>query len=43
MALFKLKNITASKLEVVPIDKEKDIQKIFENNLSTILNIDYLR
>ncbi|MBU4189669.1 MAG: transporter [Candidatus Thermoplasmatota archaeon] len=42
MALFKIKNLTVSKLEIVQLDKEKDIQKIFENNLPTILNIDFL-
>jgi predicted transport protein len=42
MALFKIKKISVSKLEVIPLEKEKDIQKLFENNLSTILNIDFL-
>jgi len=42
MALFKIKNISVSKLEIRHLGKEKDIQKLFENNLSTILNIDFL-
>ena len=42
MALFKIKDALVSKLEIVPVNKEKDIQKIFENNLNSILNIDFL-
>ena len=42
MALFKIKNLSVSKLEITPLGKEKDIQKLFENNLSTVLNIDFL-
>lgn len=42
MALFKIKNLSVSKLEITNIKKEKDIQKLFENNLSAILNIDFL-
>ena len=42
MALFRIKNLTVSKLEITHLDKEKDIQKLFENNLSVILNIDFL-
>ncbi|MHA1829113.1 MAG: DUF5655 domain-containing protein [Candidatus Heimdallarchaeaceae archaeon] len=42
MALFKIKNSAVSKLEIVQIGKEKNIQKLFENNLNTILNIDFL-
>ena len=42
MSLFKIKNISVSKLEIRHLGKEKDIQKLFENNLSTILNIDFL-
>ncbi len=42
MSLFKIKNSNVSKLEIVQLDKERDIQKIFEDNLNTILNIDFL-
>ena len=40
--LFKIKNTNVSKLEIVQLDKERDIQKLFEVNLNTILNIDFL-
>ena len=42
MSLFKIKNTNVSKLEIVQLDKERDIQKLFEDNLNTILNIDFL-
>lgn len=42
MALFKIQNDSIHKLEVVPVEKEKNIQMIFEKNLNTILNIDFL-
>ena len=42
MALFKIKNPSVSKLEITHLGKEKEIQKLFENNLSAILNIDFL-
>jgi hypothetical protein len=42
MSLFKIKNNNVSKLEIVQLDKERDIQKLFEDNLNTILNIDFL-
>src|SRR5690554_2659284 len=42
MGLFKIKNFSVSKLETIHLGKEKDIQKLFENNLSTILNIDFI-
>lgn len=42
MSLFKIKNTNVSKLEIVQLNKERDIQKLFEDNLNTILNIDFL-
>lgn len=42
MSLFKIKNLSVWKLEIKQLEKEKDIQKLFENNLSKILNIDFL-
>lgn len=42
MALFKIKNNIVEKLETIELNKEKNIQKIFESNLQTILNIDFL-
>ncbi len=42
MALFKINGSKIEKLSVSPIDKEKSIQKLFEENLSIILNVDFL-
>ncbi len=42
MALFKIKNGSVIKLETIRLDKEKSIQKIFEDNLQTVLNIVFL-
>ncbi len=42
MALFKIKDSTVEKLASIGIGKEKDIQTLFEENLGTILNIDFL-
>lgn len=42
MALFKINNLEVSKLPTLEIGKERDIQKLFENNLSTILSVDFL-
>jgi predicted transport protein len=42
MALFKIKEEKVNKLNIIEINKEKDIQKLFEQNLNTILNIDFL-
>lgn len=42
MALFKIQNSTISKLVVKDLGLEKDLQKLFENNLEEILNIDFL-
>lgn len=42
MALFKIEGSSVSKLEAVQVGKEKDIQQIFEANLVTLLNIDFL-
>ncbi len=42
MALYKIKKNVVTKLETTPVDKEKNIQKLFENNLDTILNITFL-
>lgn len=42
MALFKIRNLNAAKLSTVDLDKEKNIQNIFERNLVTILDIAFL-
>jgi predicted transport protein len=42
MALFKIQNSTVSKLVTKDLGLEKDLQKLFENNLEEILNIDFL-
>jgi len=42
MALFKLKNGVVTKLSILDLQKEKNIQTIFEQNLLTILNVDFL-
>lgn len=42
MALFKIKNIKVEKLSTIDLEKEKNIQTLFEQNLSTILNVDFL-
>jgi len=43
MPLFKLRTFKAEKLETDSSGKEKAIQRIFEENLSTILNVDFLK
>ncbi len=42
MALFKIQNPKVSKLVTKALGLEKDLQKLFENNLEEILNIDFL-
>ena len=42
MALFKIQNPKVSKLVTKDLGLEKDLQKLFENNLEEILNIDFL-
>ncbi len=42
MALFKIKNLNVSKLSTLDLEKEKNIQALFEQNLLTILNVDFL-
>lgn len=42
MALFKINNTKVEKLSVIDLEKEKNIQKLFEDNLLTILNVDFL-
>lgn len=42
MALYKINNSNVAKLSISGISKEKDIQKLFEDNLLTILNVDFL-
>ena len=42
MALFKIKNSNVTKLSTVDLEKEKNIQTLFEQNLLTILNVDFL-
>ncbi len=42
MALFKIKNSNVAKLSTVELGKEKNIQVLFEQNLLTILNVDFL-
>lgn len=42
MALFKINNAKVEKLSVIDLEKEKNIQRLFENNLLTILNVDFL-
>ena len=42
MALFKIKNLNVSKLSTLDLEKEKNIQTLFEQNLLTILNVDFL-
>ncbi|MGA2971874.1 MAG: DUF5655 domain-containing protein [Candidatus Bathyarchaeia archaeon] len=43
MPLFKLRIFKAEKLETNSSGKEKAIQKIFQENLSAILNVDFLK
>ncbi len=43
MALFKIKGSNVLKLSVKKVSFEKDIQKLFENNLNSILNINLLK
>jgi len=42
MPLFKIDNQKVKKLPSLPVSKERDIQRLFENNLNEILNIDFL-
>ncbi len=42
MALFKIKNSNVTKLSTINLEKEKNIQTLFEQNLLTILNVDFL-
>ncbi len=42
MALFKIRNNKTIKINTISIDREKDIQKIFEENLEVLLNIYFL-
>lgn len=42
MALFKIDNKIVSKLATIDLRKERGIQDLFERNLLTILNIDFL-
>jgi len=42
MALFKIKNSSVEKLSTIELEKEKNIQTLFEQNLLTILNVDFL-
>src|SRR3989344_5819941 len=42
MVLFKVRNSNVEKLSTVDIEKEKNIQVLFEQNLLTILNVDFL-
>lgn len=42
MALFKIKNSNVEKLSTIDLEKEKNIQTLFEQNLLIILNVDFL-
>ncbi len=42
MALFKINNSNVIKLSTIDLEKERNIQRLFENNLLTILNVDFL-
>jgi len=42
MALFKINNSKIEKLPIIEVSKEKEIQRLFEENLLTILNVDFL-
>lgn len=42
MALFKIKNSNVAKLSTLDLEKEKTIQTLFEQNLLTIINVDFL-
>src|SRR3989344_6417669 len=42
MALFKIKNSNVTKLSTIDLEKEKNIQTLFEQNLLTILNVNFL-
>jgi len=42
MSLFKIKNTEVTKLSTLEPKKEKNIQTLFEQNLLTILNVDFL-
>jgi len=43
MVLFKIKDSIVKKLVQISLGKEKDIQTLFEENLETILNIDFIK
>lgn len=40
--LFKINNSKVNKLETIDLKKEKQIQSLFEKNLDSILNVDFL-
>ena len=42
MTLFKINELKVSKLSNIELNKEKQIQILFEKNLPTILNVDFL-
>jgi len=42
MPLFQIKNNNIKKLQATTIHLEKKLQKIFENNLKELLNINFL-
>jgi len=42
MALYKIKNLNVTKLSIIELEKEKNIQTLFEQNLLTILNVELL-
>jgi predicted transport protein len=42
MALFKINNQKVIKISTIEANKERDIQRLFEKNLDTILNVDFL-
>ena len=42
MALFKIKNQKVEKIITIDLDKEKNIQTLFEQNLLIVLNVDFL-
>jgi hypothetical protein len=42
MPLFQIHDQKVKKLPSLAVSKERDIQRLFENNLNEILNIDFL-
>ncbi len=42
MALFSIKHHSVSKIRPQQLRLERDLQKLFENNLKTLLNVDFL-